>query len=502
MPSASDAMLNSAVPRLTSRISTLSAIGPRDLLPAGRDQIVDDVWRNQNEQITPILLLRREAEQLAQNRQIYKKRNSGLRYRDLGHRKSANYSRFAVADQNLVVRLLRLERESDVYRRRPDVGALGVHFHQDLTGSRHMRRDAQVDAGLLERHRGARNRLTGPTARVHGAHIDDADWHAVTDEDLGLPVVERGDRRLGLDVGQLDALQRLHERRQIEVADGGREDEIERRVDYLLAGVAERGQRVAAEGDDVLGRQEVLGRHQRVRHTVEVRVHGLRAPWVGTLHQLVEELRRRAEVVFHPELLDVGAIDENDLRLDRDLRRALVQTLHELHDLVDARRDFRNDQRVARRVRHCVAALAENRDHRRHERRRLRIVDAHQPGRDWHGRVGTRQLDLADDVEDPSGQRFHRQALGLEHGVHRQIPRLVLDLGGDVAFDVLAEDDGAAAERREARDHVLDAGVVPLHGDARRLRLRRFGAVRRQIILDRHRLAERRRRHPGGGLTP
>src|SRR5438477_6870028 len=118
MPSASDAMLNSAVPRLTSRISTLSAIGPRDLLPAGRDQIVDDVWRDQNEQITPILLLRRKAEQLAQNRQIYKKRNSGLRYRDLSHRKSTNYGRFPITDQDLVIGLLRLERESNVHRRR------------------------------------------------------------------------------------------------------------------------------------------------------------------------------------------------------------------------------------------------------------------------------------------------------------------------------------------------------------------------------------------------
>src|SRR6266705_3608207 len=252
MPSASDAMLNSAVPRLTSRISTLSAIGPRDLLPAGRDQIVDDVWRNQNEQITPILLLRREAEKLAQNRQIYKKRNSGLRYRDLGHRKSVNYSRFAVIDQDLVVRLLRLERESDVHRCRPDVGALGVHFHQDLTGARHMRSDAAVDAGLLERHRCARNRLTGPTACVHGAHIDDTDWHAVTDEDLGLPVIERRDRRLGLDVGEVDALQRLHERGEVEVADRGREDQVERRIDYFLARVAARRQRVAAQRDDVL----------------------------------------------------------------------------------------------------------------------------------------------------------------------------------------------------------------------------------------------------------
>src|SRR6266850_6756307 len=109
---------------------------PPGLLPGGRDQIVDDVWRDQNQEITPILLLGRKSEQFAQNRQIYKKRDSGLRHRDLGHRKSANYSRFAVTDQDLIVRLLRLECESDIHRRRPNVRTLGVHFHQDLTVSR------------------------------------------------------------------------------------------------------------------------------------------------------------------------------------------------------------------------------------------------------------------------------------------------------------------------------------------------------------------------------
>src|SRR2546429_5788654 len=38
------------------------------------------------------------------------------------------------------------------------------------------------------------------------------------------------DRRLRLDVGQLDPLQRLQERRQIEVPDRGREDQVQRRV--------------------------------------------------------------------------------------------------------------------------------------------------------------------------------------------------------------------------------------------------------------------------------
>src|SRR3989442_15184102 len=44
-----------------------------------------------------------------------------------------------------------------------------------------------------------------------------------------------------------------------------------------------------------------------------------------------------AEVVLDAELLDVGPVHEDDLRLDRHLRRADVQPFHELFDVVDAR---------------------------------------------------------------------------------------------------------------------------------------------------------------------
>src|ERR1051326_2691003 len=61
------------------------------------------------------------------------------------------------------------------------------------------------------------------------------------------------------------------------------------------------------------------------------------------------------------------------------------------------------------------------------------------------------------------------------------------------SLHVLAKDDRAAAEGREAGDDVLDRRVVPLHRDARRLRLRGLGAMRREILVDRHRLADGRR---------
>src|SRR5207245_6109366 len=96
------------------------------LLPgAGRHQVVDDMRGDENQQVTPLFRLGREAEQLSQNRQIYKKGDSGLCYRDLAHRKSANYRRFAIVDQDLVVSLLGLEREPDVHRRRLHAASLG-----------------------------------------------------------------------------------------------------------------------------------------------------------------------------------------------------------------------------------------------------------------------------------------------------------------------------------------------------------------------------------------
>src|SRR5467141_1821544 len=95
------------------------------LLTGGRHQVVDDVRRDQNQQIAPILRLGREAEQLAQDREIYKKRDSRLGYRDRGHGQAPDDRRFAVGDQDLVVRLLGLEREADVHRRRLHARVLG-----------------------------------------------------------------------------------------------------------------------------------------------------------------------------------------------------------------------------------------------------------------------------------------------------------------------------------------------------------------------------------------
>src|SRR5690349_23184884 len=104
------------------RAPAMSAILPRQVrttrsrgierswsLPgAGRHQVVDNVRRDQDQQIAPLLRLGAEAEQLADDRQVYKKRDSRLGYSDRGHREAADDRGFAVVNEDLVVRLLRL----------------------------------------------------------------------------------------------------------------------------------------------------------------------------------------------------------------------------------------------------------------------------------------------------------------------------------------------------------------------------------------------------------
>src|SRR2546430_1169330 len=80
------------------------------LLPgAGRHQVVDNVRRDENQQIAPRFLLGAETEQLPEDRQVYKEGDSGLGHRDLRHREATDDRGFTVVHQDLVVRLLRLE---------------------------------------------------------------------------------------------------------------------------------------------------------------------------------------------------------------------------------------------------------------------------------------------------------------------------------------------------------------------------------------------------------
>src|SRR6267378_8047627 len=99
------------IPHTSPALRPSGIIGSRSLPGVGRHQVVDYVRRDQNQQIAPLFLLVAESEQLADDRQVYKERDPRLRYRDRGHRQAADHRRLAVVDEDLVVRLLRLERE-------------------------------------------------------------------------------------------------------------------------------------------------------------------------------------------------------------------------------------------------------------------------------------------------------------------------------------------------------------------------------------------------------
>ena len=63
------------------------------------------------------------------------------------------------------------------------------------------------------------------------AGVDHPDRRFLTHEDVGLAVVQRGDDRLRLDVGEVHPLQRAQERGQGEAAQRGGEDQVERGAD-------------------------------------------------------------------------------------------------------------------------------------------------------------------------------------------------------------------------------------------------------------------------------
>jgi hypothetical protein len=74
-----------------------------------------------------------------------------------------------------------------------------------------------------------------------GAGVDHTHRRSLTDEDLGLLVVHRLDRRSGDYVGQLHALQRFDEVEESKIADGSGREQCQRRRCHAVAGVREGG---------------------------------------------------------------------------------------------------------------------------------------------------------------------------------------------------------------------------------------------------------------------
>ena len=94
-------------------------------------------------------------------------------------------------------------------------------------------------------------------------------------------------------------------------------------------------QRVAAEQNPVA--RERRSAAEGVRYSVAVGVDRLERRRIGTLYELAEELiGAGAEVVRQSDVFDVGSVDEDDLGLDADLRRANVEAADVLKNIGEA----------------------------------------------------------------------------------------------------------------------------------------------------------------------
>ncbi len=188
---------------------------------------------------------------------------------------------------------------------------------------------------------------------------------------------------------------------------------------------------------------------------------------IGSADERVVEGRLAAQVVLQAEFVEAGAVDEDDLGLDRHLRRPDIEAAGEGRDVLDPAPRVGDDERVGRGVREDLApALGQDAVEVLRHFLGAGVVHPHHDRLQRFERVEGRQRGRRVDADDAAGKLGGGQPLRGEDGIERLGPRLVLDLGRHLALDVAAEDDRAAAEGGEACHHVGDRRVVPRHGDA------------------------------------
>src|ERR1041385_6890444 len=145
----------------------------------------------------------------------------------------------------------------------------------------------------------------------------------------------------------------------------------------------------------------------------------------------VEKARSRA---------GLGLVPEDDLGLDGDHLGPEIEQVHEAHDAVEVAPGVVDDDRVGGRIRRGGAALAQDSLERASHLADPGVVHPDDAGFAGLERVDLRQVLGHVHPENPAGELLRAQALGREDGVERLGPRLVTDLGGDGALDVLAQD--------------------------------------------------------------
>ena len=146
----------------------------------------------------------------------------------MSHSESGYDHRFAVVDQDLVVGVLSLKCETDVGRRLANRRVLHDDPHQHLTGIGDVWRNTESNTGFFKSDRRNVGKAACSPTRACRTRVDYTNRRALTNENLCLGIVCRRNQRLRLQIGQLHFLQRFDERREVEVTDRGREDELQR----------------------------------------------------------------------------------------------------------------------------------------------------------------------------------------------------------------------------------------------------------------------------------
>ncbi len=236
-----------------------------------------------------------------------------------------------------------------------------MQVENDLAVVRDVRRHLKLDSRFLEPY--GRLRELGLQAtfldllRTAGRVVDHADRSPLTNQDTRRLVVHGLYRRCGNDVRQIHPLQHIHEVEQPKVTDGDRGEQLQRRGRDSVSGIRQRRHRRSPERNLRRGRQRF---DDHVGHAVEVRVHDLPFCRVErrTREGLIELIPRGVlQVPADPHLLDIAAIDEDDLGGDRHLRGPHVEVLDQLCGDLDVLLEIRDDDRVRRLIGDHLATL-------------------------------------------------------------------------------------------------------------------------------------------------
>src|SRR6185503_6805610 len=150
---------------------------------------VDDVRRDQDQEIPLCFVPVRYTEQTTDEREVNQQGDTGLCDTNAGLREPAHHRRFTVGNEELVIDALGWKDRADVSGRELHVRILGVDLHMNLPVIRDKWRDLQHNTCLAEAHSYLGK---GPSGVATGALFDRAHRRLRARREHGLAIVQRG----------------------------------------------------------------------------------------------------------------------------------------------------------------------------------------------------------------------------------------------------------------------------------------------------------------------